>query len=81
MSHDVAVPEYSADHQFSIGENDRRKPLVALELRHRALSGGAERHRHSTRATPQISNVSCSLTAGRDFVRSCTPAATAGVLS
>src|SRR6476661_3151674 len=49
MPHVVAVPECSPDDRDSIGENNRKRLLVALELRHRAPTCGARRHRLPTR--------------------------------
>jgi hypothetical protein len=75
MSHDVAVPEYSADHRLSIGENSRKTLLIALELRHRAPSCGAKQHRHPTRTIPFPVLERTTLPQGKgDFVRSGNPA-------
>ena len=52
MPHDVAVPEYTADSRRSVGEDNRSRLLVALEVRHRALFCGAARRRHPTRTIP-----------------------------
>jgi hypothetical protein len=74
MPHDVAVPEYSADYRRSIGEGNRSRLLVALELRHRALFCGAVHRRHPTRIIPFPRSERIALPQdGRCFVRSGNP--------
>jgi hypothetical protein len=80
MPHDVAVPEYSPDLRDSIGEKNRKTLPVALELRHRALTCGAEQHRHPTRTIPFPLSDRTVLPFTRERIRAPgSPAAPAGV--
>ena len=75
MPHVVAVPECSPDDRDATGENNRKRLLVALELRHRALTCGAREHRLPTRTILfPLSNRIVLPASGEDFVRPGSPA-------
>jgi hypothetical protein len=76
MPHVVAVPECSPKNPDSIGENNRKRLLVALELRHRALACGAREHRIPTRTMPfPLSNRIVLPGVREELVHSSSPAA------
>ena len=71
MPHVVAVPECSPDDRDSAGENNRKRLLVALELRHRALTCGARQHRLPTRTILfPLSDRIVLPASGEEFIRS-----------
>ena len=70
MPHVVAVPECSSGDRDAAGENNRKRLLVALELRHRALTCGARHHRLPTRTIPfPLSNRTALPPPGEEFAR------------